>query len=310
MGSLYFLAANAVPNSENVREAKAKYWLATDRKMTSDMAEQRLVYPHLLVAMNEITGSMEETIVQMAQGGAQWLIDSGVYFLATDHAKAHGITMNEALSTAPENIDGFEDLYDRYVQFIRRNEQIIWGYIEIDMGGRENKMRTRARLENDEGLHPIPVYHPLNDGWDYFDYLADHYERMCVGNIVYAPPEDRKRILATLWERKRKYPRLWIHLLGYTPNVVTLSYPMDSMDSSSWLAPLRWRRMKPMAMLRTVGQMPHDYMYVVGDVDRQNASYGKAVAVTAYDNAMMLRNWGNFSAELVELGADLGLASR
>ena len=57
--------------------------------------------------------------------------------------------------------------------------------VEVDQGGRENKIKTRARLEK-MGLRPIPVYHPLNDGWDYFDYLAENYDRICMGNVVNA----------------------------------------------------------------------------------------------------------------------------
>jgi hypothetical protein len=37
-------------------------------------------------------------------------------------------------------------------------EERLWGYIELDKGGRENKLRTRTRLHN-HGLNPIPVYH-------------------------------------------------------------------------------------------------------------------------------------------------------
>ena len=58
------------------------------------------------------------------------------------------------------------------------------------------------------GLRPIPVYHPFNDGWDYFDYLAERYDRICFGNVVQADRETRKRLVATAWERHRKYPHL------------------------------------------------------------------------------------------------------
>ena len=56
------------------------------------------------------------------------------------------------------------------------------------------------------GLKPIPVYHPLLDGWDYFDELAAQYDRICFGNIVQAPAATRIRLLHTLWERHRRYP--------------------------------------------------------------------------------------------------------
>jgi hypothetical protein len=48
------------------------------------------------------------------------------------------------------------------------------GYTELDQGGRDHKRRTRTRL-HDLGLNPIPVYHPFNDGWDYFG--AEQYAK-------------------------------------------------------------------------------------------------------------------------------------
>jgi hypothetical protein len=47
------------------------------------------------------------------------------------------------------------------------------------------------------GLRPIPVYHPFNDGWHYFDYLAERYDLVCFDNVVQADRETRKRLVAT-----------------------------------------------------------------------------------------------------------------
>jgi hypothetical protein len=166
-------------------------------------------------------------------------IDSGVFALANGHAVEHEITMDEALSLAPTEIDGFDELYKRYCSIIETLGDLVWGYIEIDQGGRENKRKTRAKLEA-QGFRPIPVYHPFNDGWEYFDELASDYDRICFGNIVQADQETRKRLLATAWERKRKYPHLWIHLLGLSPNERLNAYPIDCCDSSAWLMHVRW----------------------------------------------------------------------
>ena len=112
------------------------------------------------------------------------------------------MTMDEVLSMAPEKLDGFDSLFDKYVRIIKEIGEESWGYIEIDQGGKDNKIKTRDRLHK-LGFNPIPVYHPLVDGWDYFDYLAERYDRICLGNIVQAQNETRKRLLATMWERKR-----------------------------------------------------------------------------------------------------------
>jgi hypothetical protein len=199
--------------------------------------------PHVLVAVNELLGPRRDAFTSELQewvdGGSSVLLDSGVYWLATQHAEAHRLTMDQALSTAPADVDGFDDLFSAYVSLAESIGERLWGYIEIDQGGRENKIKTRAKLEA-MGLRPMPVYHPINDGWDYFDELAANYDRICFGNIVNADQATRLRLIATAWERRRKFPHLWIHLLGMTPSHVTNAYPMNSCDSSTWIMAVRW----------------------------------------------------------------------
>lgn len=117
----------------------------------------------------------------------------------------------------------------------------LWGAIELDQGGVEHKPRTRARIEEEFGITPIPVYHPLLDGWDYYDDLASGYDRICFGNLVKASPPLRLRLVHTASERARGYPYLWTHLLGVYPNENVLAMPLrGSCDSSSWLTSERW----------------------------------------------------------------------
>lgn len=129
-------------------------------------------------------------------------------------ARAHGLTMDQALSLAPDDIDGFDWLLDRYVRVHDRFADRMWGIIELDQGGADRKRETRAHLRS-LGINPIPVYHPMLDGWEYFDELASTNDRICFGNVVQASVPMRHRLLMTAYERKRAYPHLWIHLLGY-----------------------------------------------------------------------------------------------
>ncbi|MFD7450356.1 hypothetical protein [Kitasatospora sp. NPDC059827] len=220
-------------------------------------------YPHhVLLATNDLlTAGHERRLVELLDAGHQVLLDSGIFWLTNQYKRAHGVSMDEALRLAPEEIDGFDDLYARYVELVRRHGDRLWGYIELDQGGRDNKIRTRARLE-DEGLTPIPVYHPLVDGWDYFDELAQQYDRICFGNVVQAPAPVRLRLLHTLWERHRQYPDLWVHVLGLTVNEWCLAVPPDSCDSSTWLGPLRWPDVRvDSALLRKVGVIDRGFAY-------------------------------------------------
>ena len=189
----------------------------------------------MLIAVNELMGESGPGLLeQMLDSGQKVFLDSGVFSLASKTAKERGITHDEALSLPLDQLSGFNDLYNAYLQLTSAFGNRLWGYIELDLGGREQKRETRAKLEA-AGLQPIPVYHPLNDGWDYFDELASEYDRICIGNIVQASGYVRHRLLATVFERQANYPDLWIHLLGYTPNEWLNACPIQSCDSSTWL---------------------------------------------------------------------------
>lgn len=260
---------------------------------------------NLLVAVNEIVEAKgREGFETLLLRGRKVFLDSGVYSLATQHAKANNISMDQALGLAPEQVSGFDELFRAYVDIVQTYEPGLWGYIEIDQGGRDNKTRTRARLEA-MGLRPIPVYHPLNDGWDYFDELASQYDRICLGNVVMARSEERKRLLATLWERRRRYPNLWIHALGVTPSQVSLAYPMNSCDSSTWLSSVRWSALSTSSAAQPMGVAQKGFIYSRGSDANSEGGYVKARRLCAYNAIMMGHTMRNIKADQErELGAD------
>jgi hypothetical protein len=280
------------------------YFLAT----WPDQVEYVDTRTNLLVAVNELVDPEKRMLLEeWAEQDRRIFLDSGVYWLATQHARAHGMSMNEALGIAPDKMDGFEDLFAAYVEIVKGYESHLWGYIEIDQGGKDNKRRTRRQLEK-LGLSPIPVYHPLNDGWDYFDELASEYDRICLGNVVMASPEQRKRLLATMWERRRKYPNLWIHALGLTPNEMFLAYPMNSCDSSAWISNARWGRHKVVTAAQAFGELVDGFVYSRDEEDESERGYLKAWRLAGYDAVMLGRTMGNIKTDVTkELGADVGL---
>lgn len=262
-------------------------------------------HDYLLIAVNEIKGDRDEEIIaQLIGSGKKVFIDSGIFFLTNEHARAHGVSMDRALGLAPEEIDGFGALWTRYLRLVQKLGAESWGYIELDQGGVENKRRTRAKLEQ-LGLRPIPVYHPLNDGWDYFDELAQNYDRICFGNVVQADAPTRKRLIATAWERHRDYPDLWIHLLGYTPNELLYALPINSGDSSSWLSMLRWAQgYSERAAGAPLGGVLRDLRYKLGESESERGTH-KAVQMSAYGSTLLQRNWRTHLARMRELGAEL-----
>jgi hypothetical protein len=271
------------------RSAKNVYFIASG---IDTLIQGAVCHSHLLCAVNEIRS--DENVVQLSKWAKEparsVFIDSGVFSLTNEHARAHDMTMNDVLQLPPTELDGFDELFEKYCTVIRQLGDDVWGYIEIDQGGRENKKITRARLEK-LGFRPIPVYHPLSDGWDYFDELAEGYDRICFGNVVHADVATRKRFMATAWERRRKYPHLWIHFLGLSVNQMSNAYPIDSCDSSSWVNLVRW---PDSFRARNAGEsfsVVPNVSYVIGDDKNGETGHLKARQLGGYDAQFSLRNW-------------------
>ncbi len=262
------------------------YFIASD---VDTLGRVQQYHRHLLIAVNEIRdndiGQVREFV---EQSGCAVFIDSGVFNLSTRHAAKHDLTMNEALSLAPTEVDGFNQLFDKYCRLIRDLGDKVWGYIEIDQGGKANKIKTRARLE-DLGLRPIPVYHPLNDGWDYFDELAQNYDRICFGNVVQADTATRKRLIATAWERRRKYPHLWIHALGLTASELTIAYPINSCDSSTWLSGIRWGQHDAKTSNKRLWSLGEGFNYDRDAPVETPRGHRQGVRLAGYDAGMVSR---------------------
>lgn len=263
------------------------------------------MHSHILVAVNELRGDKNLAYLDTwVDAGCSLLLDSGIFNLTMEHSRAHNVSMDVALTLAPDEIDGFDDLMASYLNIIDRYGDRAWGYIELDQGGRENKIKTRAKLEA-LGLRPIPVYHPLVDGWDYFDYLAERYDRICFGNIVQASPDMRRKLIATAWERHRKYPDLWIHLLGLTANTWLNAFPINSCDSSSWLSVVRWNGYKENADNQTFGPLDKNFQYVLGGDPTGDRGSQKAVMMSAYGVRMQQLNWRHHLNTWERLGCEI-----
>lgn len=238
---------------------------------------------NILLAVNDLGSPGSLSVIEAhVTRGQNVLMDSGIFVLTNTHAQAHGCSMDQALALAPEEIDGFQQLWDRYVRIVTDVGPRCWGYIELDQGGRENKIKTRARLES-MGLSPIPVYHPLNDGWDYFDELASHYDRICLGNVVKAEQSLRIKILTTVAERKKKYPGLWVHALGLSPVPYVASVGTESCDASTWLAPTRWPQCRLSSAMTSCAELDELYFYRRGTPPDDPVSLQSLTRVLGYD---------------------------
>lgn len=216
---------------------------------------------HLLTPVNDVHGSSEREFALLIENPSNRIfLDSGVFAFVNRHARNHGLTMDEALRVPAKEIDDFEWLWNQYLKLTKQWGSELWGYTEIDQGGREEKRARRKQLE-DLGLRPIPIYHPINDGLEYFYELAEQYDRIAVGNIVHASFNTRKRLLAAFWERKKSYPRLWLHALGLNCSPLMLAFPFESHDASSWLGGIRWSRWTALSCQTAFSSLDESFIY-------------------------------------------------
>lgn len=251
----------------------------------------------ILIAVNELADEDMPVLEDAIARGKRLFIDSGIFWLTNSYARANGISMDQALAMAPSEFPDFPRLLDKYRRLIDRIGSQSWGYIEMDQGGLVNKRKTRAMLE-DMGLRPIPVYHPLVDGWDYFDELAEQYDRICFANLVQADKPTRIRLMATCYERRRKYPHLWIHLLGVTPNELFNAIATQSSDSSTWLRPVRWTEGHAVqSSLKRFGYLPDTFRYKLGADKHGPNGHRKSWKLCAYDAHMIEANWRQIESD-------------
>lgn len=265
-------------------------------------------YPHVLVAVNDVMEKAgEDLLVTYLETGHTVFLDSGIFWLTNRHMRAHHMTMDEALSLHPKQVDGFPALFDRYVTLVQRYGDQCWGYVELDQGGVARKRETRARLE-ELGLAPIPVYHPLNDGRDYLEELMTTYDRICFGNIVQADRATRQRLLHLMYEAKCRHPEVWIHVLGLTPSEVSLAFPADSSDSSSWTTAQRWHKAdREKSMLKSISGHPRNQAYKMrgwGEPGDPNTARRRAIESSLVAYSSLQATWRAVLQERRDLGFD------
>jgi len=171
--------------------------------------------------------------------GGRLFIDSGVFGVAVEASRKMGVPFSQAVKTRFDEIEGSADFLVKWRKVIDRMRSSCWGYVEIDLGGVEGKREVRAHLEG-LGYAPIPVFHALNDPWDYFEELASTYDRVAIGNLVRADRRTQAKILRRIEESRKSLPVEWIHALGVGICPSFLTAPCESCDASSPTAPLRY----------------------------------------------------------------------
>jgi len=264
---------------------------------------------HLLESMHypQPNSPVWNRIQTELSNGLQLLVDSGVFMLLQQWRSTRGMTWSQALAVPPPNISGFDKLRAKYIEIVRLQEDKLWGYIEIDLGGSDWKRRIRRELES-EGLRPIPVYHPLVDPPEYFDELCSGYDRVCVGNLAKTADDGTYLpLMEWVFKRRSQYPHVWIHLLGHAVLPTLFAWEANSIDASSWMTDVIYghgiRERAAGAPMRKLGR---PWVYNRSTEADSETGEDKAMKVAAHVAHYQHENWRTISKRFREVGLHRG----
>lgn len=274
------------------------YWLRPNYFTLRDEVDDAENYLLITTADVEKDGVARSRFVQIVERGCSVYLDSGVFSLANTYATTMGISLPEALAVHPTHMSGFTDLYRTYEGLLTEYQDRLWGYVEFDIGGYEVKRELRAELEG-KGFSPIPVFHPFSDPLNYLHELCQDYDRVAIGNLVAMDRSVRKRVCAALEEVQGLYPDTWIHLLGMTPSPIQLSYPIHSLDSSSWLGVVRWANYREFNLLQPKIGLSEGFRYVA---DGSGSSWLRAAKMSELGMVSANRSWRHVLRRFKEEG--------
>lgn len=137
---------------------------------------------------------------------------------------------------------GFTIDVNDYAQFIKNIMHYINVYPNLDVKGDIPKTIENMNTLESYGLSPIPVYHLNTDNWDLLKHYIDNYPYIAVGAI--AGEKNNKSILYkrldTMFSLAKRNPVTKFHGFGLTIKDLLYRYPFYSVDSTSWIATIRF----------------------------------------------------------------------
>lgn len=116
-----------------------------------------------------------------------------------------------------------------YCQYIKKHK--VDEYIVLDDPEQPQKTILNQLLMEQMGFNPIPVF-SYGAPWYCLDYLAANYERIALGACV---PRSSTEIKYWLSEVYNRHPEKKYHLLGITRKEILTQFPLDSVDSTTWI---------------------------------------------------------------------------
>lgn len=130
-----------------------------------------------------------------------------------------------------------------YAKFVQKHQEIINVYPNLDVkGDLAATIANQTILEEQYGLHPIPVFHVNTLRWDVLEQYIEKYDYIALGAIAGERLGDEFLIKAldNVFARAKRNPTTKFHGFGFTVKKFLERYPFYSVDSTSWLAPIAY----------------------------------------------------------------------
>lgn len=129
-----------------------------------------------------------------------------------------------------------------YIEFIKKYKPIL--YAGLDVIGDAVASKHNIEQMEKEGLNPIPTFH-RGSKLDFLFEMVDKYDYIALGGIAITGLSQLQKLhhLDRVWSEilKRK-PNLKVHGFGCSGFTIMKCYPWYSVDSTSWIAPVKFNR--------------------------------------------------------------------
>lgn len=128
---------------------------------------------------------------------------------------------------------------DKYVSFLRKHEAETEVYTNLDIVNHPEYTWENQKWFEEQGLHPMPVWHFGCDTKWLVRYLDAGYDYIGIGGMVPNPYKVLKPSLDTIFTKficdSTGLPRVKVHGFAATSIPLMCRYPWYSVDSSTWI---------------------------------------------------------------------------
>ena len=127
-----------------------------------------------------------------------------------------------------------------YCAYIYRFKSLLTVYSNLDVIGDAKGTYDNQRILEQEGLHPLPVFH-VGEEWEYLEEYTERYPYIALGGMVPYLRDHKYNLMPWLAKCFRVAKgRAVYHGFGCTSWQLISSLPWHSVDSSTWSRGIRY----------------------------------------------------------------------